>query len=939
MSNPLIKSIFFVFYRLNNFFKKPSFWKNYLIGFLVIFIIGLTVGYAVIAIMNNYGAKNSQNFWHAFISSVNDLYSKIVFFGPAAELNSPVFSVEENTVFSEETVISDDNGELRVGVIDEEIISENAGETDELSADLAVQFSLQEDLDDILEEIDIIKSEIEKLEKSSLENSNSFQNDQDDDDNQDDAQQEIDDNSDDNLNNEALSNDILSNEALNNVSSAIGGSVVYPKILISEIQISGTTDEKEEFVELYNPNKEEIMLTDWYLQRKTQAGASYSTFVSNNLFSGKKIGGMEYFIIAREGSSFTVLADIIAENSLGDSDSSSTLVLKNPNRDISDKLGFGDPQEYESSPAKNLEKGKSLGRKWNNDTEQDTDNNSFDFEIQIPTPKARNVVYVAPVVLPDQPTPVLTDTTAPQVIFNLNSVNTATSFTVDFSLIDPIDTVSPSGLANYVFRWREELGDWQEDLPIEVSGGPTPADFTRDFAGEDEKNYYFQVKAKDIVGNDSGWLPEIPVETKISVLKKILINEIYFEAEENKFFIELFNPSKQDIDLTSWYLQRKTETGSDYSSFITKTQFEGKKIGSQSYFLIVRQGSNFTEASDIITQNPFTKNNSLVLKNPSGGISDKLGFGTATDFETAPFLEPETEKSIGRKWIDGSSQDTENNFDDFEIQTPTPKAQNITFVEPQAPSDMSPPEVFFGQLEAIQINLNFTINFEITDPLETASPSGVADYIFRWKEESGEWNEDDFQNFSENPLKREFIGQDEKKYYFQIKATDLAGNESGWQPETPLETKIFLPKNILINEIQISPIEQRFVELYNPNDYEISLTGWYLQRKTKNNDSWGSFVSSTNFEGKSIPAKGYFIISRELLNSDILLNITLSSDNSLALKNSNKEIIDKAGWGEASDFEAVSAENIPDNKSITRNNGIDTNDNSADFIVSDAPTP
>ena len=161
-------------------------------------------------------------------------------------------------------------------------------------------------------------------------------------------------------------------------------------------------------------------------------------------------------------------------------------------------------------------------------------------------------------------------------------------------------------------------------------------------------------------------------------------------------------------------------------------------------------------------------------------------------------------------------------------------------------------------------------------------------------------------------------------------------------PATPATTAVaipVIPKEILINEIQINPIEQRFVELYNPNNYEVDLTGWYIQRKTQNADSWSSSVSSGNFAGKIIPAGDYFLISRELTSSDILLNITLSDNNSLTLKNPSRNIIDKVGWGQAADPESAPATNPSDGKSITRTSGIDTDNNSIDFIISDEPTP
>ncbi len=153
-----------------------------------------------------------------------------------------------------------------------------------------------------------------------------------------------------------------------------------------------------------------------------------------------------------------------------------------------------------------------------------------------------------------------------------------------------------------------------------------------------------------------------------------------------------------------------------------------------------------------------------------------------------------------------------------------------------------------------------------------------------------------------------------------------------------------MPKNILISEIQINPIAQRFVELYNPGSTDINLTGWYLQRKTQGATSWISFISSTNFADKIISAHSYFLISRQLSGSDILFpTMTLSNDNSLALKKSDGTIIDKVGYGAALDFETASTVNPLSGKSISReplSDGTeqDTDNNLNDFELA-IPTP
>jgi hypothetical protein len=126
--------------------------------------------------------------------------------------------------------------------------------------------------------------------------------------------------------------------------------------------------------------------------------------------------------------------------------------------------------------------------------------------------------------------------------------------------------------------------------------------------------------------------------------------------------------------------------------------------------------------------------------------------------------------------------------------------------------------------------------------------------------------------------------------------------------------------SVVINEVQLSPTDSRFIELHNTSNSSIDLTGYYLQRKTATGSSFSSLVSSTNFENKSIPSKGYFLISRSsMTGADIIIsNLTLTESNTIQLKNPEGEVVDKICWGTASDCSSLKTENPPEGKSIQR---------------------
>lgn len=170
---------------------------------------------------------------------------------------------------------------------------------------------------------------------------------------------------------------------------------------------------------------------------------------------------------------------------------------------------------------------------------------------------------------------------------------------------------------------------------------------------------------------------------------KLLISEIQVEnaSSTNDEFVELYNPNQNSVSLSGWSLQKATDNGS-----VSKKNFEtGASIPSKGYFLIVNKhaSEDLLSLADM-SHNSFgiTANNTIFLaanqkKITSGdeaAIIDKVGYGEPFSPEAESAPSPGDGHVIGRKWTTTTQEylDTDNNYDDFEIQIPTPKAQNQT---------------------------------------------------------------------------------------------------------------------------------------------------------------------------------------------------------------------------------------------------------------------
>ncbi|MDD2646424.1 MAG: lamin tail domain-containing protein [Patescibacteria group bacterium] len=147
-------------------------------------------------------------------------------------------------------------------------------------------------------------------------------------------------------------------------------------------------------------------------------------------------------------------------------------------------------------------------------------------------------------------------------------------------------------------------------------------------------------------------------------------------------FIEVYNPTESAVDVGGWKLHKRTQSGAEYS---IKVFSSGKSIPAHGHFLWANSEDGYGQglAADETSTASIANNNSIGLLDDTDVLIDALIWGTR---HINPFFEGETSstpanpgvsQSLERKpgASDGNGEDTDNNFNDFFLQT-TPNPQN-----------------------------------------------------------------------------------------------------------------------------------------------------------------------------------------------------------------------------------------------------------------------
>lgn len=189
----------------------------------------------------------------------------------------------------------------------------------------------------------------------------------------------------------------------------------------------------------------------------------------------------------------------------------------------------------------------------------------------------------------------------------------------------------------------------------------------------------------------------------------LVISEVQFSGvNANDEFVELYNPSNTEVDITGWRLTRKTSTGTQSNLVSSLSGI----IPAHSYFLVapaVDYLGTTTPDMNYSTGTRIAADNTILIYSDAGlTLVDKFGVGSATDFEGNVFPNnSDSGGSIERKansssttttmssgGVDellGNGEDTDNNANDFVIRTASEPQNSISSTElPEANPSPTP---------------------------------------------------------------------------------------------------------------------------------------------------------------------------------------------------------------------------------------------------------
>ncbi|PJA90390.1 MAG: hypothetical protein CO137_00420 [Candidatus Magasanikbacteria bacterium CG_4_9_14_3_um_filter_32_9] len=326
-----------------------------------------------------------------------------------------------------------------------------------------------------------------------------------------------------------------------------------------------------------------------------------------------------------------------------------------------------------------------------------------------------------------------------------------------------------------------------------------------------------------------------------SSLDHLIITEVQVAGESaSDEFIEIFNPTNENINLEGWKLYRLTATNTTTKSTLIKFT---DKIDSQKYLLLTHSNSSVSSSADIFFNNSgtITNDDTIILENNKGEIVDIVGYGDASIFEGLfPFTnlnKTKDPKNFSRKKVQNDYIDTNENSTDFEKTEANP--QNSSYTPPLN----NPPTAIISAISSSTINQEILFSAE-----NSTDDNEIISYNWDFGDKNFDFNSTTIHKYTTTGEFIVSLTVKDAQNEIGITSTTLQIYEEIIIPtSTPTSTKVIA--DIKINEFLPNPNEgDEWIEIYNSTTSTVELTDWFLK------DNTGTFILNGD-----ISALGFFV--------------------------------------------------------------------------------
>ena len=295
--------------------------------------------------------------------------------------------------------------------------------------------------------------------------------------------------------------------------------------------------------------------------------------------------------------------------------------------------------------------------------------------------------------------------------------------------------------------------------------------------------------------------------------------------------------------------------------------------------------------------------------------------------------------------------------------------------------DLTAPASTVASLPASYEATGFTVSWSGADADAagaTSTASGVNNYDLQYKIGAGEWSGWLAATSATSTVFNIAVDAGQA-IYFRSRSRDLAGNLESWPVGADASAEIS-SKHLVISQLQVSGLstEDEFIELYNPTDSNIDLSGYSIQYRGGGSQNFYASGKKNFLSDSAIKTGGYFLIAHADYAGNAAANLTYSgfimaaaggtiflvnSHNLLTDNTATSSIVaDRLAYGSgqylfpegtayslapgysqslerkafaSSAAESMAAGGVHENSG----NSYDSGDNSADFVLRASPKP